>query len=483
MKFFQKSSLLKFSVAIILIGIFVFLRLYQLPSSLNFFGDIGRDFIKLQNWQRTGKPPFLVPITSVISFNQSAIYFYYLYPFYLLSGGSPFATTYAAIFLYIAGFILGLFLLRKKPKWQNRLYIIFFLITINPVFIEHHRYVWNPSLIAPFLIAAFFLLLSLKKKFELKLAAAFGLCLATAVSLNYSVVPAVFVLWLVGMWVLNWQQRFKLFGLSLASGLLLNLPTLAFELRHNFFLTKKLPSQELLQKSVTLKTKLVTFGNNLLSLPPQLKSNNLYLLIVAAMIVGLIALGHYFHQQGKTSKFSPFCLSSVLLLLTIFLTLLTPFRMHSHYLYGVLSLLFVTISFLPKKLMIIALLLFSLIWLDPSQIRAQFRPAEFTLKEKQACLKQICQEFKQPLYLNLNSKSHNHQALGYIFLARKQNCQVVSAVDLPQQPTNYMAVINQNAQYDSNKTGYYELTIFGDKQLIKEESCSEGLSYSLFKKN
>ena len=43
----KQKPLLFWGLLIILIASFIFLRLYKLPISLNFFGDIGRDFVKL----------------------------------------------------------------------------------------------------------------------------------------------------------------------------------------------------------------------------------------------------------------------------------------------------------------------------------------------------------------------------------------------------------------------------------------------------
>ncbi len=474
----QQKPYFYWMTLVALIAVFVFLRLYQLPTTLNFFGDIGRDFVKLQSWQQTGKPPLLGPMTSVISFNQSAIYFYYLFPFFLILNGSPLATTVATIFLYVFSLIIGLYCFRKKPVWQKKLLIIFWLITINPIFIEHHRYVWNPSLLTPFLIASFFLLLKLKNNYSNLLALFFSLSVATAVSLNYSVVPAVLVLCLLGLIYLNWPQRIKLIIFSLASGLLVNLPTLVFELRHNFFLTKKLPSQELLQKSVDFKTKLINFTGNLFSLPIKIKYQPEILIMIGLSLLVLLLLLISFKKTQKNSQYK---LALSLFLVTSILTLLTPFRMHAHYLYGVLSLFFITLAFLPRKMWLVLVASVTIAWLNPTQLKNTFKPATFTIREKQACLAKICQAVEQPFYLNLNADSHNHQALGYIYLARKQDCAVVSAVEFPTQPTKYMVVINQATDFNLDKTDYYELGLFGQKEFIKSQECSSNLSYTVFK--
>jgi len=461
--------------------LFLFLRLYRLPNSLNFFGDIGRDFTKLQTWQQTGKPPLLGPMTSVISFNQSAIYFYFLMPFYLITQGSVFATTIATITLFLVSLGAGLYFFKENQDWQQRLLIIFYLIAINPVFVEHHRYVWNPSLIAPFLINAFFLLLLLTKKYSRKTALFFSLSLATAVSLNYSVVPTVFVIWLASLWGKTNKQKLEIFLLSLGSGLLLNLPTLFFELRHGFFLTKKLPSQELLQKSVTLATKLHNFAKNLLSLPAGFKSE-IILAIFLLLIFGIITWANWqlFHKKKKKVTQEPMFIASISLITSIFLTLLTPFKMHSHYLYGIFSLLFITIAFLPKKIMLFLVSLLTIVWLHPYHWSNYFQETEFTVQEKKNCIEKIYQSIHEPIYFNLNAGSHNHQALGYIYLANKLGYKAVSAIDQPLVNAKYMVVFSENAEFVSGKTDYYELSLFSNIELHKSIDCSENLTADLF---
>jgi len=132
-------------ILIVSVVLFVFLRLYKIKSSFLFFNDPGRDLLALYRWQETSKPPLLGPRTSVLPFNQSALYFYLLYPLFLLTNHSLFSTIYTVIIFYLIFLLAGIFFLKKRSRLLEILVIVWFLIAIHPQFILQHRHVWNPS--------------------------------------------------------------------------------------------------------------------------------------------------------------------------------------------------------------------------------------------------------------------------------------------------------------------------------------------------
>ena len=179
----------KFIIPLLLISLFLFLRFYNIRDGLFFFNDMGRDLLVLQNWQLSGKPPLLGPQTSVVPFNQSSIYFYYLYVFYLITKGSVFSALFANAFLYIVIYIFGLVIFKKDSKITKIIHLSFFLICIHPQYIIQSRFVWNPSLITPFIMSAFFSFYLLIQKYSKFRLWAFSLSIATAISISYSVIP------------------------------------------------------------------------------------------------------------------------------------------------------------------------------------------------------------------------------------------------------------------------------------------------------
>ena len=314
----QNSKLsLKWKILIFLITvIFIFLRLYKIDLTLNFFGDLGRDFLTLYSWIETKKPPLLGPQTSVISFNQSAIYFYYLLPFYLLFQQSVFSTVYATIFLYLAFFFTGLIYYRNNLTKQKLITIIFGLMTLHPEFILQSRSPWNPVLAPPFLIAGFIFLEELLDKFSEKKEWLTMLFLAIAISLTYSLAPTVLILLLFYAWkqknILKSIKTAAKLGVSL---LLTNLPIIAFEFRHGFLLSRSVLSQEPLQTAALSIEKL----SKLASLP--LAVSTIWVVLILAIMLGLLL----FSKKNKNIK------SIAIVLATVFLVqYFLPFKTHSH---------------------------------------------------------------------------------------------------------------------------------------------------------
>jgi len=260
-------------VALLLMLLFLFFRFYQIDQSLLFFNDIGRDFLVLWQWQQSGKPPLLGPQTSALPFNQSAFYFYYLYPFYLFTNGWEYATLIACAAAYLVAFALGLYCLRQRPLWQKSLLLVFALLSIHPQFVLQQRFVWNPSFLPLFLIAAFYLFLELEQRFRAQkswpacLVAAFALSLAAATALSYSALPAMAAFLLVALFLFR-RRAWLLYLASIPALAVVNLPTLIFELRHNFLLTQMMLSREKLPQDANyLSAKLSSLQNYVFALP------------------------------------------------------------------------------------------------------------------------------------------------------------------------------------------------------------------------
>ncbi len=202
-----------------IIFLFLFLRFYKITTSLFFINDMGRDLLVLQEWQEKGKPPLLGPQTSALPINQSPIYFYSLYPFFLLTNGSPYTALFANAFLYLSFFLVTYYLFSKKFGFLT-LFSIFFLISIHPQLIIQNRFIWNPSFVTPFIITGLLAFLS-KKNYLV------GLALAIATSLSYSVAPLTIAV-LLAYLIYAKKDIFKLlisFGIGL---FFLNLPIFIF---------------------------------------------------------------------------------------------------------------------------------------------------------------------------------------------------------------------------------------------------------------
>src|SRR6185295_6950880 len=80
-----------------------FLRLWNLPATLEFLGDQGRDAMFVSGIFREGNFVFIGPTTSVGDMYLGPFYYYFMLPFLGLSYPSPIGPAYAvAIFNIIA---------------------------------------------------------------------------------------------------------------------------------------------------------------------------------------------------------------------------------------------------------------------------------------------------------------------------------------------------------------------------------------------
>lgn len=467
--FIKYKHALLHTAVLLLIGIlFISLRLYELPRTLDFFGDVGRDFFVLQNWFQTYKPPLLGPQTSVVSFNQSAFYFYMLFPFFLLSGKSLLSTTYAIIGVYALCFVLGFFIIRKyKPQYTYRFFSILLLMSIHPQFVLQHREVWNPSFAAPFLLLASLSLLVVKTMPRIQRMLLFCFSLSIAVSLTYSIIPLALTLFIVYLW--QSKNRAQLIVCQFASGLLINMPTVLFELKHNFPLTKTLFSQEMLKQSSDIPMKF--------RLLDRFMFQNEFLTILIIGLI-LIAIFFYYYQYKKGNEISytrQFFLSTLICVAASFLTIYSPISMQAHYIFGIATIIFVLLSFLPTKLLLIGIIGSIFVWLQPEQLQSYLKLPNVTVQEKKLCAQKVCDYVQKPLFVNVNASSHNHQGFEYIYLLKEAGCYSYSAFDYSPDKTDTMIVYSEQQDFELGKTDYYEISLFKPKKVEATINCSENL--------
>lgn len=459
-------------VAFVLALIFLWTRFYKIDTSLLFFNDIGRDFLALWKWQESGKPPLLGPQTSALPFNQSAIYFYLLYPFYLLSGHSPYASLIAYSVFYLVSFALGLYLLRFYPRLEKSLLLVFLLITVHPQYIIQGRFVWNPSFITPFILAAFYSLtvyLVQKKPAKILLmVSAFFIALATAFS--YSAVPTL----LAFLILLLYQRRqvfFPYLAYLIVSLGLVNLPTLFFELRHGFLLSKMMLFGEKIDQGHNF------FLDRLRSLSEFGLATTL---VWAVILILFICFFTYLSHKREKNLFLES--SFWLFFFTLVLTLLMPVSFHSHYVFGILPLFFLLISFLRTRYVYLVAVFLYVVFLQAALQANYFAPARHSVNDLQTCSQKFCQKYQQALYISNQSKYHPyHNAMEFQYLMSEAGCKVKD-INTQNGQASTMAVILDDDLYEHSKTAYYELTLFGESKEKERFKCSETLEIVLLEK-
>jgi hypothetical protein len=170
-----------------------------------------------------------------------------------------------------------------------------------------------------------------------------------------------------------------------------------------------------------------------------------------------------------------------LLLITLFLYFVLPFNLQAHYIFPLTSLLFLTISQLPKKLLFPVIITLAVIYLNPKKLKTYFTPAPRTYDQMNTCFAQFCPQFKKPLFVSVNSNLYPyHYGPEFRYLLAKNGCLVKNIETEPNGATT-MAVILDSATF-SPQTRYYELDLFGKFNLTKRLTCTPNLSVQIINK-
>ncbi|NMB57356.1 hypothetical protein GYA19_05490 [Candidatus Beckwithbacteria bacterium] len=472
----KNNQYLIIGLTIFLVMFYFFLRFYKIQTSLLFFNDIGRDFLVLYDWEKSLKPPLLGPQTSALPFNQSAAYFYFLMPFYLLTNHSLFATLYANAFFYTVLFLLGVYFLRKKPILQTSLLITFFLLTIHPQQITQSRFVWNPSFVSGFILVSFYFWQILKKNFNNLYLICFTLSLAFAISFNYSAVPTLVAFMLYAIFIFK-KKVLKIYLFTFLNLILVNSPTIFFELRHQFLLTKMLLYQEKIkQQGLDLFTKLTNLQN--FTFP---HFSPLLFVCFCLLIILFIYLSFKKFQNKERNIYLQDSL--VLTLLTFFITMIAPIGVQNHYIFGILPLLFLVISFLEIRSSLFISLVLASVFLQPANLKDYFQPATRTAEEIVSCSEMFCSQEKEPMFVSGQSglRDFLHNAMEFKYLFKESGC-TIKDLDTQITEAQKMVVVADNATYEHNKTSFNELTQFGKSEEIKIYTCKGGIKLHILQR-
>lgn len=452
--------------------IFVILRWLFLKESLLFYNDMGRDAIVLLDWATTGKPPLLGPQTSVLSYNQSAWYFYFLFPFFLISNYSAFSST-ATVTAFGAIVLVWLFWLTRRDT-VNLMFVMIMalLLAVHPQVVTQNRFVWNPSFIPYFLMAATVCGLLLRKEYKSLSAAFFWLSLAFAAGFSYSAVPfsVVLALYLITVNKKYWKQHLFF---ACSSAMIVLLPTIVFEVRHSFALTKLFfEGQTTPQVILPLSVR----AEQLISLifPGSTSRESFYCLVfvVTSMVAGIVTT---LYTKDKRSKLV--MLTSCFLVINISLQLILPINLEKHYIFPLLIALFASIAVLPQKFSIPIAALLVLFWLRPYFISMYTAVPVRTVSDLEQCYKNYCEATTSPIYVSMESGilSGYHNAPEHRFFMRKMGCTVFD-IETTQDQATTMVVVNDAAKIDLGKSGYRELSLFGPYTAGEKINCTDNLS-------
>lgn len=215
------------------------LRLVNLKETMAFTYDQGRDMLVLAE-MAAGDIKLVGPTTGLNGVFLGPFMYYLLLPGFIFSNGSPFGVQFWQAVLVTATLPLYYLILKQVTglKWLALMGLI--MLSFTPGSIGDARMIWNPSLAAAVLIVMMWAAGQVRSNPWWLVTAGFagGLLLQTEVAYAVFLIPA------FGVWLVNLLLKKKISWIHASAGagsfLVTLLPQLAFELKHNWIMTKSL---------------------------------------------------------------------------------------------------------------------------------------------------------------------------------------------------------------------------------------------------
>ncbi len=160
-----------------------FLRLYNIPNTVQFLGDQGRDAIAVSKIFTEFNPVFIGPVTSVGNMYLGPLYYYFMLPFLILTYPSPMGPVYAMAILGILTVFL-MYYIGKQFLSERAALAASGLFGLSAVVAHNTRFSWNPN---PAPIVSLFLIFFTYKaiKNDTKYWILVTVCFAILIQLHY----------------------------------------------------------------------------------------------------------------------------------------------------------------------------------------------------------------------------------------------------------------------------------------------------------
>ncbi|OGK54289.1 hypothetical protein A3H78_01335 [Candidatus Roizmanbacteria bacterium RIFCSPLOWO2_02_FULL_36_11] len=223
-------------LVLFLIG--VFLRFYRFPEFVTFLGDQGRDAIIVKRIITFEHFPAIGAPTSYGQVYLGPFYYYFMTPWLLLFNFNPLGLAFGVALISAIFIILSYLIVRELFDAKIAL-ITSFYITFSTPLILLSRFSWNPNLAPVFsLLFIFFVIKAFKNGRKIFFILA-GVFLALLIQLHYLALLLVPVL----IYIMLRDRRKSSFTINNifwlgTSFLVVNLPLVFFDIRHNFLNTR-----------------------------------------------------------------------------------------------------------------------------------------------------------------------------------------------------------------------------------------------------
>lgn len=227
----------------VIVIIFIFLRLLHLPQSIGFGSDAGRDFLAIWNIYQEKEITLIGP-PSQYAFNGRQFFFgpapyYIMLPGLFLGNWDVIYSSYYLVFINTLVFIVGLFILERGLKKEEKFVVYPYAIfcTVTPILVDYSRTYWNPYFMLPISMLLVPLLVWVRNfMMTIWIALLFGFLFGIGMQLHYSFILTI----CISILFLLFYRKLSLFGImymALGFGIGFS-PLIIFELGKGFYNTR-----------------------------------------------------------------------------------------------------------------------------------------------------------------------------------------------------------------------------------------------------
>ena len=205
-------------VFMLLFIVWIIIQFSQLGRFKHLDGDYAQHSSALLEWRTDGRIPLVGMGSSPLLINLSPLYYWLIYPFYLITNGSIFYNHLACfVYTWVIFLALGL-VIYKRPAYRWSFLLLIALFCFNPLILYDRTYrIWNPSYVwQPIVLAWYCLLFASQSKHRVLFSIVGGMACVASISFNLLMAPVVICLLIVSIFRLRRQVLPWLIGMAVA---------------------------------------------------------------------------------------------------------------------------------------------------------------------------------------------------------------------------------------------------------------------------
>lgn len=230
-------------LVVVMLVIGTVLRFWNIPATVQFLGDQGRDALVVSRIFREYDPVFIGPVTSVGNMYLGPFYYYFMLPFLMITYPSPLGPVYAVAAVSVLALFL-IYRLGREMVGERAALLAMFFMTCSSIVLYFSRFSWNPN-IAPFVAMVMIYAVYRAWKDQPWFWVLVSACFSILIQLHYLALvsgAAAGVIWLISIFERRgWQQKRQLLAQlwkpTIAAILVFVLsltPLVLFDFRHDW---------------------------------------------------------------------------------------------------------------------------------------------------------------------------------------------------------------------------------------------------------